>query len=867
MDKRNILLRGISFLLILCFIFLSCQSNLAQAADNFKIYDYLTKKTQKKANDSLTYVINEKTLNLKNTPPFLTENGVALAPYNAVFKKTLGVKTSYHSFSKKITMKYNNTEIIMMVGSKTAKVNGKSVEMNAAPMRIQYKDSNVITTVVPSRFVAETLGFYYNWDSKTSTIIINSPLLLRYNGQDISYTGIKAQVQVDQKQVNLAEAPSILIGDTLMLRAKKVFQKQIGADYQYKSKKIILQLDQIKLEMQIGSKEAFINGAAVTLPEAPLSIQFKNNDTSYIYVPGKFTANALGYEYDFQDTKQLSTITTTKSSGKTPLELELEEEPEILPEDSDLYFSYLLNDEKKEEIEEASIAAIEDYFAVSSSAASILESVELLPTDELQETYLLKFNSSPGNITHTKEKDQVTFFIQGTETTEHTTIVTSRLISSVETTQVTNPLLTQVTFSLNAEFYTCDAKMSESGLEYQITFYPNYLVEASAGKNSTGEFLKLTGSLFAKADIVETGNELLITIPNTVAGIEKNLYEGGDTELLSFCKITQNENDVVIQLTKPISRPFYQVKYNEKSCILLFTAQADGTDIPLGSAIFIPLPKEIDAAQITDQDLYYSRQFQLILPGDYTEFYKNNPIVNTYKEVLDIKITATSSKTILTFYTSLVRGYRYEEVTDGLSLTVAHPREIYSKIVVLDAGHGGTDPGTVHGGYNEKDLNFSVLWDYAKPYFEASDIKAYFSRYNDTLVPLETRAAYAAEVGADFFVSLHHNSSTNTAAAGTNIYYSTIHNPIGPGGLTSKTLASIYVRGLTDALGTQNRGIIDKGFVVVRDNSVPSVLLELGFMSNKFELALMTSSAFQEKAGKAIYDIAQSVFTAYPTGR
>jgi len=75
------------------------------------------------------------------------------------------------------------------------------------------------------------------------------------------------------------------------------------------------------------------------------------------------------------------------------------------------------------------------------------------------------------------------------------------------------------------------------------------------------------------------------------------------------------------------------------------------------------------------------------------------------------------------------------------------------------------------------------------------------------------------------------------------------------------------VNNLSKSLGTKNLGIIDKGFVVVRDNSVPAVLIELAFLTNPDDLSLLTSSTSQKKAAKTIYDTVASLFEAYPTNR
>ena len=111
------------------------------------------------------------------------------------------------------------------------------------------------------------------------------------------------------------------------------------------------------------------------------------------------------------------------------------------------------------------------------------------------------------------------------------------------------------------------------------------------------------------------------------------------------------------------------------------------------------------------------------------------------------------------------------------------------------------------------------------------------------------------------------NANTNTTAHGTEIYYSVENNSRSEMGLNSKELASIFLNYLPNAIGTQKRYISAQRYVVTRENTVPAILIELGFMSNQNDLTLMTKDSFREDTAEAIYDILELVFDTYPTGR
>ena len=198
---------------------------------------------------------------------------------------------------------------------------------------------------------------------------------------------------------------------------------------------------------------------------------------------------------------------------------------------------------------------------------------------------------------------------------------------------------------------------------------------------------------------------------------------------------------------------------------------------------------------------------------------------------------------------------------------MGRPNEIYSKIVVLDAGHGGIDPGASKSGVNEKDLNFTIMNTYVKNKFKNSDIKIYFTRDTDVLIDLYDRAAFASEIGADLFLSLHMNANNSGSVSGTEIFYSTSNNALTTSGLNSYMLANALAGNISSAMGTKNRGVSSAEFVVVKYNTVPAVLIELGFMTNSGDFAKLTNQIYQEKAAEAIFETVVQIFQLFPTGR
>jgi len=160
----------------------------------------------------------------------------------------------------------------------------------------------------------------------------------------------------------------------------------------------------------------------------------------------------------------------------------------------------------------------------------------------------------------------------------------------------------------------------------------------------------------------------------------------------------------------------------------------------------------------------------------------------------------------------------------------------------------------------------SVL-NFTKELFHNSDIKVYCTRTDDKFLSLNERTKFVKNVEADLFVSIHMNSSEIETAFGTEVFYSKSNNYATEYGLTSSKIADALANNLYVAMDNQLRGVSESDYYVVRYNSVPAVLIELGFISNSEECAKLSNPMYQQKAAHAIYESIIDVFCSYPTGR
>ncbi|WP_019640075.1 N-acetylmuramoyl-L-alanine amidase family protein [Paenibacillus fonticola] len=172
------------------------------------------------------------------------------------------------------------------------------------------------------------------------------------------------------------------------------------------------------------------------------------------------------------------------------------------------------------------------------------------------------------------------------------------------------------------------------------------------------------------------------------------------------------------------------------------------------------------------------------------------------------------------------------------------PRGNGKPLVVIDAGHGGTDPGAISvTKKREKDFNLAVAKKVENLLKKENEIDYVLTRSTDVFVTLQDRAKLANEMKADLFVSLHANSSTSSAASGVETYYTR---------KDSLPFAQVMHKHLVQSSGLPDRKVRTQSLHVTRETTMPAVLLEFGYLSNKKDEALLYTEKFQNGVAQGV---------------
>lgn len=164
-------------------------------------------------------------------------------------------------------------------------------------------------------------------------------------------------------------------------------------------------------------------------------------------------------------------------------------------------------------------------------------------------------------------------------------------------------------------------------------------------------------------------------------------------------------------------------------------------------------------------------------------------------------------------------------------------------VVMIDPGHGGKDPGAIGiGGLREKDVILPISQQVAA-LLQQQGIQAVMTRSDDRFISLEGRVQMARQARANVFVSIHANSISlrRPDVNGVETYY-----------FSSQRLAEAIHSSMLQSLNVRDRGVRRARFYVLRNNSIPAVLVEVGYVTGAGDAPKLASPAFQRQMAEAI---------------
>ena len=906
---------------------LCCTVPTVSYADNISI-----KYGKQKINYSdaqVKYTINGS--NIKSKHPGIIIDGISLASAKEVFSDSkIGLSYKYNKKKNTLELKRDKTTLVLTLDSITAKVNGKSEVLPVEPRMVEFSDKTK-DIYVPTRYVAKTFGLTYTWDASTGVASMTGKTVKKkkavksdskaktkkdknntikdkksktnktnkkatkktttksvketfiYSGKSYDVKNKKVIFSIEDIELNTAKLPGVYVGKTLMGPARSLFlsDSMEGSFTLSKSKKsATISFGDNNLILTLGSKNAELNGAQVKLEKAPDFIKLNFSNKNEVYIPMESicelfdidietsgNVSTLSLPDDDEDVEDVGDDENSKPTPEPTPEPSNEAEQPLQPFVANkLPFSW------KSKVNPATaFNAVQSLNGKNTSAGSSIADIVNLSGNQADnfDTYTITSTEGFSGIKGNMANNQLTVSLDNVSSNGSQSYTSNiRTVNYINTTYNAASNSTNISFGLADGVVGYEMSLSKDGKSLNVKIYKNTITEIKGSYNKGVYTFTFTG--LAPLSVNDNGSSdsnQNLAIPNIIDTIGSGSYVDNTGSALSLFSYFSNGIAGASLSVNKTSRLTYYTSQSGNTLTITFSQASTPANV-VGATI--ALPSGLDTSEIEDEDNYFSGNFTITLPGDLRSHFNSKPIKYDANKVSNVNISLNDSgDTVLTFYTTKLYAYRLTVSKSQIKVAIDRAKNLYSKVVVIDPGHGGHDDGTTSQNkiYKEKNVVLSIGYTYFRNYLNDEDLKVYWTRKGDTYPTLYERAAFPKKVDADIFISVHMNSFPKATPKGTEVFYSTRNNILQPNGLSSYTMASMFLKNITSTFSTFNRGVKTAAYVVTNMNTVPAVLLEYGFLSNEDDLAKFSKLENQDKAAEVLYDTIEEIFDNYPTGR
>ncbi|AOY75830.1 N-acetylmuramoyl-L-alanine amidase [Clostridium formicaceticum] len=441
------------------------------------------------------------------------------------------------------------------------------------------------------------------------------------------------------------------------------------------------------------------------------------------------------------------------------------------------------------------------------------------------------------------------------------------------------PMTTRVTVELESMvkpevFY--DNNTNETVIQFVAAeVSKNYVKDVKADISQGGEVIIIQGDNIAKHNIerLHKPERLIIDIASSSLDPSKNLRNlQVNSNLIRSIDIVEMASNETVRLVVDLQEKDRYGDYKavvESDRLLVYLDSVEGnssTEVLQYREVSKDLTRlELKTASLTQYAFSvrdYGATLQVVVSKEDVELpIKTMEMNDAFVQKISISEDTTSREYIIvinlqenTQYRVISPNYTRDYIIEFLAKNNNRPEPSKDPLIVIDAGHGGTDPGAISpiNGLMEKNLVLDVAQRLNKLLTEAG-FRTYMTRETDTSVSLADRAAVANQLGADLFVSVHANAAGSASARGIeNLYYPSEINANDD--RPNKKLAEIFQREMIKITGAHSRSIVPRDrLVVLRDTKMPAVLSEIGFLTNPEEVAKLATSDYKQLIAEGMF--------------
>lgn len=636
---------------------------------------------------------------------------------------------------------------------------------------------------------------------------------LFYNGKHHAYAAKEVKIEIDGKAMVPKDMPAVIIDGRTMLPMRQIAQ-ELGCEVNWNeaAKQIYVMRGSDIIVFTVDSKTGYENGKEFTM-DVPATIV---NDRTML--PVRALADALHLNIKWDDPNRIVSI----QSGDTVVK----DEPKA-PESGQTTTGTLTG------IQTPSAKDADQTFTIQADGPMGRYEKTFVDDQKIVLDFYGAKSSLPGEITKTNSD-----IVTGIRTATH---------------ENNGDSFTRVVFDLSGK-KKYEVTQSADKKNITISFGKTTVDKISAVHSQNKDIITIggTGSFGASVAMTADPQKIIVTIPNCQSNLSDKINTADLQYVLEGKVDTSKGNTVELVLAV---EDLVQYSYREETQNLILeiypTTLKNMRYDKNANVLYLDKKEKIDTGSVKFEDHYLDGYFDVTLPGDYESDYGYGTYDVKGTVVENIEVSTKGGNTTFRFKQNRISAYEVTDEGDSYAIRVKNPKEVYDKVLLLDAGHGGKDPGTSGNGMQEKNLNLTIAQKIAQK-LQGSGIKVYMTRDSDVYPENSTRAKTANDI-ADLMVSIHMNSGPETANGTETLYQ--VHANDNGARLTSKQLAEILQGKVVSATGNTNRGAkLWTDVLILNRTTVPSVIVEVIFITNTGDALKISNPAYQDQVAQAIAD-------------
>ncbi len=705
----------------------------------------------------------------------------------------------------------------------------------------------------------------FKWILILSLLMIFSTITAYADNSDIIQVNMGGNM-LDVRQVPIlldgqvleSKIPSFIYIDRTLVPVRFVLENygaEVTWDQPTKTATVIHEENTVKLT--IDSPVAYINGESKVLDKnsIPRLVTFFDEDARTM-VPLAFISELLGYEVGYDEVNRLPFI-NTKPAQEEPVEpVESAPKPIEKGPDKDVDSPATITDIYIDK------GSTDKHKVIIKSDGNIHYTTEILKRDKL----VIDIHDAKLNIKGQYDKSGSL----NLKDDNFTKVEYSQYSYKPDVVRIA------ITITDNLDFDIVPSKDGKTNVISFVNKIDDFRIESVDGK----DLILIQGNDNIKYKVMRLKNPERIVIDMMDTSLSSGTYFEFPYELgfIKGLRVSQFEADnnyssldrivrVVLDVQDMVIDPLIKIDnvendlliYPEKNLWEDISYDADGKDRILTI-------NDVGNANYLLENYPERKVLEIIVPSDLTQIeeghvYIKDGLIEEIEVIKDNKDTIIQVK----YNRSIVFDLLSKNKDKDFVLQINRNLDVKpaDRIIVIDPGHGGTDPGAISvNGRREKDLNLAI----ASKLNEGLLDKGYnviMTRDGDTNLGLYGRSGLANEYFADVFISVHGNSiAGNKGINGLEVYYWP-QNRSNIKTYEQYPFAKAIHDEIVKATGGTSRGIKTNSFVVIRETKMPAVLIETGFLSNPEEENLLFNGDYQNKIVEGIIKGVESYFEIY----